>query len=803
MRRTHRACLSITLSLLLLAATSPAYVRTEAAASTPTTDAATDAAARAAEANGLVGSFKVHVNVQERAVRVESRGGTHAASAASTRLAASFAAWDAPSRVASLDVAVVNTGAQPLAGPLKARVVGVSPPHAAPAADAAQGWTYDAASLGGSNSLQPNQSSLPLRWNFHSPRASAFNFDVEISAQAAATVPAGAGATINGPGGTSVTVPPGSLPYDAVIDIAPAPASEVVAPLGRLEFVGAVRLTVTPVNAAAAALLPPSKPFQVSLPLPATTTATKFIVGRQTLCDDPRGPAPGLRQRLVATDTAVSDGESIVTQANVFPGVLTGGLLVVVANHGSGYVKGTVSDDDGPRAGAVVSNDTNELVSLTDTAGQYTLYINGGPFTLTAFDPLRLSGGTAAGDIAESGSTVSADLTMTPLAAPTNTRDGIRNGGFEHDNMLGWTATGAYEAVQHFGPTSNGTVILPTEGKWMVDISTGGGSVGGVGSGIKQKFKVPAGASTLRFDFNFISEEFPEFVNSSFDDSFHAVIRTPDGETTFARVSVNDSGSFQLVGDCNFPGGDSTCGQTGWREGSVDLSGYAGTNDPVEVELVFSANDAGDNAYDTHVLVDNLRFSTLWVDAKIVLGANAFPARVESEVAEANDILSQVGVNVRLRGVSLVADPDNKLLDLNVTWLPECGIFDFFGCPSHLTDEMAVLLPQSRSAVATDLNIYYVRSFFPESAAGIAVWPDSYHNVEINTNAGAIFTNNNTGVGLAHEIGHILITTLAGHKLEHLAEEGNLMFETPIPPYDLTREQSADINGSGNPLLLP
>jgi len=291
---------------------------------------------------------------------------------------------------------------------------------------------------------------------------------------------------------------------------------------------------------------------------------------------------------------------------------------------------------------------------------------------------------------------VIADIFLNPLVAPPIKRDGIRNGGFERGNITNWAFTGAATARQQLGPTSTGVIIRPTEGEWMADINTGTGAVGKTGSSLKQMFIVPAGVRTLRFDFNFVSEEFPEFVGSIFDDTFLAVITTtPNGQMTFARVSVNQSGGFTLIGNCFFPGGDITCGQTGWREGSVDLSAFAGTNTYITIELLFSAIDAGDNAFDTHVLIDNMRFSTVWIDAKLLRGptiaANADLSRVQNEVRQANEILSQAGVNVQIRNVQEINVTDDTLVETDIRWDtgPNCADGRVNG---RLTaEEMAVL----------------------------------------------------------------------------------------------------------------
>ena len=332
----------------------------------------------------------------------------------------------------------------------------------------------------------------------------------------------------------------------------------------------------------------------------------------------------------------------------------------------------------------------------------------------------------------------------------------------------------------------------------MADISTGTNSIGGVGSGLKQRFIVPAGVQSLKVDFNFVSEEFPEFVGSIFDDAFRAIVTTPNGQMVFAQVSVNVSGGFQLIGDCFFPGGDTTCGQTGWRTGNVDLSSFAGTNQTIQVELLFTTNDAGDNIYDTHVLVDNVRFSTLWVDAKTMVGSSATVARVQTDVRQANEVLSQAGINVRIRGTQSIADPGN-LLDTDVTWRTDpvttLGI---------RTAEESQLLGLSRSATTTDLNVYYVRSLTGLGALAIAIGPNDFQDAAITTNAGVITTDAAFPETLAHEIGHLLVSPdRAGSTLEHNVGVANNIMNAPrtVPRNLVSRQQSANINAASVALV--
>jgi hypothetical protein len=625
-----------------------------------------------------------------------------------------------------------------------------------------------------------------------------------------------AGGTFTGPGGTKVVILPDSVPYEAFISIAPARSNMVTANNGALPLHAAVELVFEPTQFNAS-VAPPTAPLELTTPAPnGMAPGAQFIVGHQVLADFVEDEVAELREQFVAVAMGhAQDGELVSTQG-VFPGVLGGGVFAFLDGSGSGFVTGTVSRQicilficiDIPESGVTVSNSTNTLVSVTNFFGRFSLFINGGPFTVTAFNPFRGSSGAASGNITVDGSTVTADITTTPLVAPAITRDGIRNSGFERCDLTSWGLAGAVDAVQQLGPTSSNVTITPTEGNCMADISTGAGSVGGVGSSLNQRFTVPAGVRTLRLDFNFVSEEFPEFVGTMFDDSFRARISTPDGSSTFAQTRVNDSGGFTLIGDCFFPGGDSTCGQTGWRQGSVDLSAYAGTNTPITVELLFSAVDSGDNIYDTHVLVDNIRFSTLWIDAKILVGptvaAGATANRVQTELLAANEILSQAGMNVRLRGVQTVNTTD-ALVDTDITWVTGANCADG-RVNGRLTAEETAVLGLARSAVNTDLNVYYVRSGTGlAGVGGFALGPDDFCvDVNILNNSGTFQMDIGGGGNvLAHEIGHIVIApNSAGNVLEHSAPAGNFLSTTPALGI-VNRQQSGNINRAGAPLLRP
>lgn len=620
-------------------------------------------------------------------------------------------------------------------------------------------------------------------------------------------LPAGVGGFVSGNSGTGITVPDGAIPFNALVGVEPQPATNIVAPPGDLPVVGALKVILQPTSFNDTAA--PVTGLKLSIPAPPSTSATEFIIARQVVADF-TGENPGLREQLLVVDTATLIGGQIVGDGGThINGVFEGGDFVVLENVGSGFVTGTVLDGGVARAGAVVSNDTNTLITVTGALGGYTLYISGGPFQVTAFDPFRGKAGSASGTIVIHGDTVNANISMTPVPASAPTRDGIRNAGFERGDVTSWIVVGSATASQQLTSTTSGgnlgITILPTEGQWFGDINTGTGAAGALGSSLTQDFIVPAGAKILTFDYDFVSEEFPEFVESQFDDSFRALITTPNGDTTIAEVSVNASQGFTLIGDCGFPGGDVTCGHTGWRTGSVDLSAF-GAGQRITVRLLFSAEDRGDSIFDTHVLIDNLRFSTVWIDAKIVNGAAADEARVRANVVAANEILSQAGINVRIRRVLGVPDPAS-LLVTDLSWVtPDT-------CPdgrlnAHLTSEETVLMGLQRSAILSDLNAYYVQSGNGTNISnpdGFAIGPDDFCvDVNIGTNAGVLVMDIGDGNTLAHVIGHLLISPARlDSTLEHEADAGNFMRPGAPPLGVLNRDQSANINRIGAPLLVP
>lgn len=130
---------------------------------------------------------------------------------------------------------------------------------------------------------------------------------------------------------------------------------------------------------------------------------------------------------------------------------------------------------------------------------------------------------------------------------------------------------------------------------------------------LKIDFTVPSGDNCLSFDFRFLSEEYPEFVGSNYNDAFLAeldnstwttagsVISTPDN---FAFDPANDVISINTTGYTSMSTADAS-GTT--FDGATPLLRAQRSVSPGSHSLYLSIFDEGDRIYDSAVLVDNLR----------------------------------------------------------------------------------------------------------------------------------------------------------------------------------------------------
>ena len=182
----------------------------------------------------------------------------------------------------------------------------------------------------------------------------------------------------------------------------------------------------------------------------------------------------------------------------------------------------------------------------------------------------------------------------------------LTNSNFEDGNINGWTKDGDGRVISRLG------FLDPTQGNFMGIISTGLGFTTSSGS-ISQCFTVQNNQSTMTLKYNFLSEEFLEFINSQFQDFFEIKIIKSDGSSVVLYRKTIDEIAAQFGATQEDPGqlisvspgivfDQGGVYMTGWDNLSFDVTQFRGET----VVLVLSAGDVGDSIYDTAILLDEI-----------------------------------------------------------------------------------------------------------------------------------------------------------------------------------------------------
>ena len=224
--------------------------------------------------------------------------------------------------------------------------------------------------------------------------------------------------------------------------------------------------------------------------------------------------------------------------------------------------------------------------------------------------------------------------------APSSADDLIRAMGREPDDDSSAVLLGSPLASAAFAGLGE---LEPSEGNSFVWLSTGvagagthqavGESIDGTQDGtsfglggcdgpetfdcvqLRYSFLVPEGAHSVRFDFNFLSTEYPEYVGQGYNDSFTVSLESPSHN--FDNISFDENGNSIGIDSAFF---NDTCADMtgsgfdlddGFGGCDAGATGRLGTIAPVEpgelVTLTFALMDSGDGIYDSAVSIDNLQ----------------------------------------------------------------------------------------------------------------------------------------------------------------------------------------------------
>lgn len=222
--------------------------------------------------------------------------------------------------------------------------------------------------------------------------------------------------------------------------------------------------------------------------------------------------------------------------------------------------------------------------------------------------------------------------------------EAVFNGSFEI-GVNEWQTTGTASSLTVLGP------IVPQHRENMGYASTGPAG-DQVAATIEKTFTIQPGVTSLPIEFvyTFVTEEFPEFVGTQFDDSLRVVLISGGSETVLAVESVNAS-SYSAIGGIDFPGGDDTVGWTGWKTASTTVSVTPGSS----YTLRFEVEDAGDDIYDSVLLVDRIRLKT---GSPLPAGIPSFPVIFASPLALLTSSYLPTEKPAALRDASALPTPE-------------------------------------------------------------------------------------------------------------------------------------------------
>jgi uncharacterized repeat protein (TIGR01451 family) len=193
----------------------------------------------------------------------------------------------------------------------------------------------------------------------------------------------------------------------------------------------------------------------------------------------------------------------------------------------------------------------------------------------------------------------------TPDGTSTTSLDGFPTDG----TSFGILTTGNVTSVPNpgtFASTDNGGAAV--RGDTDRDVTV-----------LKTDISVPEGANCLTFDFKFLSEEYPHFVGTEFNDAFIAELDGTTWTTSGSAISAPNNFAFDSSNDVvsinsTGLGGMSAANGAGTAfDGITDGNGgatgllHASTQVTAGAHSVyFSIFDQGDSGYDSAVFLDNL-----------------------------------------------------------------------------------------------------------------------------------------------------------------------------------------------------
>jgi Ca2+-binding RTX toxin-like protein len=191
-----------------------------------------------------------------------------------------------------------------------------------------------------------------------------------------------------------------------------------------------------------------------------------------------------------------------------------------------------------------------------------------------------------------------------PGGQPTGTFD---------ENLVLFPIAGEDATILSTGDVTDADITNNSPGT-STDNGGGGGGHGGAVFDLvtlRVDFDVPDTANCLTMDFRFLTEEFPEFVGSSFNDGFLVEVDETNfevggnGNVTAPNNIAFDPDGFEVTVNSTGTSADNALGTT--YDGGSPVLRATTPIEPGSHALFISVYDINDGVFDTAVLLDNLR----------------------------------------------------------------------------------------------------------------------------------------------------------------------------------------------------
>ncbi len=185
----------------------------------------------------------------------------------------------------------------------------------------------------------------------------------------------------------------------------------------------------------------------------------------------------------------------------------------------------------------------------------------------------------------------------------------------------GHAAAVATESLAGFGGASNPFLVLSSGDATLApnasqspnaSVANNGGTRGEAQDvvALRLSFKVPAGTNCISLKFRYLSEEYPEYVNTTYNDGFTAEV-DPTTPWTMAGHTITAPDNFAFMPGHKFVSINSATMSAGAAAGTVydgatDLLTAATPVTPGVHSLVLSVWDDGDMNYDSAAFIDDI-----------------------------------------------------------------------------------------------------------------------------------------------------------------------------------------------------